>query len=130
MKKILFALTVVLFFATSVSANAGSSYTLGGTTYFTNDDGSTGNMYNLGGTTYTKFQQTPSYTAPVYAPVYVPVTPTLTIEQQCKKQYGTLSYANNSLCYCSQGSEWNTAQSQCIQSVTCLDGVRINRSEE
>jgi hypothetical protein len=49
MKKILFAIATLFFVAAGGPANAGTSYNIGGTTYFTNDDGTSGSAYSLGG---------------------------------------------------------------------------------
>lgn len=52
MKKILFTLTALFFVVAGEPVIASTSYNIGGTTYFTNDDGTSGSAYNIGGTTY------------------------------------------------------------------------------
>lgn len=52
MKKLSYLGVIASFFLAVTVVHAGSSYTIGGTTYFSNDDGTTGSMYDIGGTTY------------------------------------------------------------------------------
>lgn len=57
---------------------------------------------------------------PVYQQTPTPA-PALTLDQQCKKSYGSLSYGANNSCYCTARYDWAPDKKSCVKATDVAD---------